>query len=188
LRNDLISYIEGKNLDENEILIKNLKVKEKIDFNTTIYLFHQIYPKEKEKKDDIKLNFFQNYLSELTTLNLLLKQYLKERKNCNELMERFLQNIYFLFKYIDKDLPQNFDKNKFFEINKYMKILMLQNVSSKSVYQFINESQVSHSFSGILSDTRKDDLIQIICSELKQKQKDKKSNDIIDSREKESEA
>ena len=188
LRNDLICYLEGKNLDENKILIKNLKEKEKLDFRTTIYLFFQIYPKEKETKDDIKFNFFQNYLSELTSLSLILNQYLRERRSCNDLIERFLQNIYFVFKYIDKDIPKNFDKNKFFEINKYMKILMLQNVSSKSVYQFHNESQVSSSFSGIFSDNRKDDLIHIICSELKQKHKDKKSNDIIDSREKESEA
>ena len=177
-RTDIIKYLEEKNPQSNRILIKNLEEKEVIDFRTTIFLLNQVYFDNKNNSDNIRCKFFQQYLSELMNLPVLIREYFKINKNCDELIERLFQNIYFVFKFIKNDLPIDQDLSKLFEINRYFKLLMIKNSLSSSAYELDIIKQDIPRLESVLTEKRRIELFKIIKnSEIKSKPKENTVDD-----------
>ena len=154
-REELIQLLDIKNKDGNKILIKNLKEKDYIDFRTTIFLFFQIYFYNEDK--EIKINehgnklkqnsnqFFKHFLSGLLDLHNLIKEYIMNKIDYDEIIERFFQNIYFVFKHLNKEFPNIIDQNIFHDINHSLKILMLKNsldINKYSLNKIIQENKI----------------------------------------------
>lgn len=133
-RTNLIELIVSLNDPSCAVLIKNLKEKVILNLRTSVYLLGLLYPDLKKPKIKsnfgIKLNLFKSYLNDLFYLYPILYKSLKYPQSStgmNDYLERFYQDIYFVFKYLEKDLPPQMNKGFFFNINKTLKLLMLKN-------------------------------------------------------------